>query len=328
MTPINSYDVGAGPGFAAGSVTVHDKPAELAKVTRALRGAGRRVVLVPTMGALHEGHRELIRHARRIPNSVTVVSIFVNSLQFGPNEDFDSYPRTFDADLEACREEGAELVFAPRHEDLYNPDHQVMIDPGPLADELEGASRPGHFAGALTVVAKLLGVVRPDVALFGEKDYQQLVLLRRMAADLDFDASIQGVPIVRESDGLALSSRNAYLGAEQRSAARALSAALTAGAYAGPNGADAVLAAAREVLDSEPGVRPDYLEVRGPELQAPPQDGEARLLVAAKVGATRLIDNAAVVLGSPEPDGTEQVPAGQAPGAETPGMREPGTESA
>ncbi len=315
MTPTDSHDVGAGPGFAPGAVTVHDQPAELAKVTRALRATGRRVNLVPTMGALHEGHRELLRAARRVPGSVTVVSIFVNALQFGPGEDFDAYPRTLDADVEVCREEGAELVFAPRHEDLYDPGRQVTVDPGPLAAELEGASRSGHFAGVLTVVAKLLGIVRPDLALFGEKDYQQLVLLRRMAHDLDFDAAIQGIPVIRESDGLALSSRNAYLTGEQRSAAPVLSAALAAGAHAGPRGGDAVLAAAREVLDTQPAVDVDYLELRGTELADPPSEGEARLLVAAKLGTTRLIDNAMVVLGRsepPEPSGQH----GSGPGSE------------
>lgn len=297
MTP--SDDVGAGPGFTPGAVTVHRHSAELAKVTRALRSTGRKITLVPTMGALHEGHRELIRRARRVPGSVTVVSIFVNPLQFGPGEDFGRYPRAFDADVEMCREEGAELVFAPHQEELYGPDPQVTVHPGRLGAELEGASRPGHFSGVLTVVAKLLGIVRPDLALFGEKDYQQLVLIRQMARELDFDARIQGIPVIRNADGLAMSSRNAYLAEEQRSAALALSAALTAGAHAGATGRDAVLAAAREVLDSEPLVKLDYLELRDTELGSAPAEGEARLLVAATVGTTRLIDNALVLLGSP-----------------------------
>lgn len=297
MTPSAPESVGAGPGFASGDVTVHRHSAELAKVTRALRATGRKITLVPTMGALHEGHVELIRRARRVPGSVTVVSIFVNPLQFGPGEDFERYPRTWETDLEACRAEGVELVFAPEHEELYGPDPQIRIDPGPLGVELEGASRPGHFSGVLTVVAKLLGIVRPDLVLFGEKDYQQLVLVRAMARELDFDAAIQGIPIVRAPDGLALSSRNAYLSDEERRAALTLSAALAAGAHAGADGPAAVLARAREVIDSESALELDYLELRGTELGAVPDSGEARLLVAAKLGAVRLIDNALVVLG-------------------------------
>ncbi|MFR9728485.1 pantoate--beta-alanine ligase [Saccharopolyspora sp. MS10] len=288
---------GAGPGFTARELTVHRRPAELAKVTRALRATGRPITLVPTMGALHEGHLELIRAARKVPATVTVVSIFVNPLQFGPGEDLDRYPRTFDSDLEQCRAEGVELVLAPEPADMYAPDRQIGVTAGSLGEQLEGASRPGHFDGMLTVVAKLIGIVRPDLALFGEKDYQQLVLVRRMARDLDLDAKIQGVPIVRQADGLALSSRNAYLDQEQRAAALALSAAMAAGVHAGPAGAAAVLAAARAVLDSEPLVRLHYLELRDTELGPAPDSGEARLLVAATVGGTRLLDNALVQLG-------------------------------
>lgn len=287
-----------GPGFTSGQVTVHRNPDQLGRVTRALSRTGRQITLVPTMGALHQGHLELIRRARKVPNSVTVVSIFVNPLQFGENEDFDSYPRTFEADVRACEAEGAELVFAPDQEALYGPDPQITVHPGRLGDELEGASRPGHFAGVLTVVAKLLNIVRPDLAFFGEKDYQQLVLIRRMARELNLDAKIQGIPIIRDSDGLALSSRNVHLSDEQRRAALALSAALTAGVHAGPSGADAVLAAAQQVLDAEPAAEVDYLQLRGTELGEAPREGEARLLVAAEVGSTRLIDNALVVLGS------------------------------
>ncbi|MBA8826572.1 pantoate--beta-alanine ligase [Saccharopolyspora lacisalsi] len=298
MTPKSAYDAGAGPGFTPGEVTVHEQPAELAKVTRALRGTGRKITLVPTMGSLHEGHRELIRRARRVSGGVTVVSNFVNPLQFGPDEDFERYPRSWESDVEACRQEGAELVFAPSTEALYGPDPQITVNPGPLGDQLEGASRPGHFAGVLTVVAKLFGIMRPDLALFGEKDYQQLVLLRRMAHELHLGTAVQGIPVVRESDGLALSSRNAYLASEQRGAALALSAALAAGAHAGASGADAVLEAARGVLETEPLLELDYLELRDTELGPAPAEGEARLLVAATVGGTRLIDNALVLLGS------------------------------
>ncbi|MFB9567446.1 pantoate--beta-alanine ligase [Saccharopolyspora hordei] len=286
--------------FQRGALTVHREPAELARVTRALRATGRTVHLVPTMGALHRGHLELIKRARRDVNAVVVVSIFVNPLQFGPDEDFDRYPRSFESDLELCREAGVELVFAPSVEQMYGDDPQVTVHAGPLGDELEGAARPGHFDGVLTVVLKLLNIVRPDLAFFGEKDYQQLVLIRRMARDLDLDARIQGIPTIREADGLALSSRNAYLSDEQRRAALALSAALAAGTHAGAGGADAVLAAAREVLATEPSVEVDYLELRDPELGPAPAAGEARLLVAARVGTTRLIDNAKVLLAGPE----------------------------
>lgn len=286
----------ARPQYSADRLTVHRDPAGLRRVTRALRTAGRRVTLVPTMGALHDGHRELMRRARGIPGATTVVSIFVNPRQFGPHEDFDRYPRAFEADLELCREEGVELVFAPSVEDMYPAGSTTSIDPGPLGGELEGAVRPGHFAGMLTVVNKLFAITVADVAFFGEKDYQQLTLIRRMARDLDIDIHVVGVPTVRETDGMALSSRNAYLSADQRSAAVTLSAALSAGQYAGEQGPQAVLDAARDVLATEPSLQVDYLELRDEDLGPTPDIGPARLLVAARAGATRLIDNAAVSL--------------------------------
>jgi pantoate--beta-alanine ligase len=255
------------------------------------------VALVPTMGALHEGHRALVRAARRQAASV-VVSVFVNPTQFGPGEDFDRYPRTWDADLAALAEEGADLVFHPGVEDVYpRGSVGVTVQPGPLGAVLEGAVRPGHFAGVLTVVAKLFGLVRPDVAVFGEKDYQQLVLVARMSDDLCMGVGVVGAETVREAGGLALSSRNAYLTPDQRTAARALSRALSAGAAAGAAGQHAVLASARAVLDAEPAVDLDYLALTSPELTEPPPSGAARLLVAARVGSTRLIDNVAVRLG-------------------------------
>ena len=284
-------------GYAAGELTVHESPASIGAVTRALRAAGRRVALVPTMGALHEGHRELIRHARSVPgNVVPVVSIFVNPLQFGPNEDLARYPRPLEADLAACREEGVELVFRPGVADMYPEGADTAVTPGALGTQLEGAVRPGHFAGVLTVVSKLFHIVGPDVAFFGEKDYQQFVLIKKMVRDLDFPLSIAGVPIVREPDGLALSSRNVYLSAPQRRQALALSRAVRAGAEAAAHGPDAVLAAARAVLAEQPEVAVDYLELRAPDLGPTPPVGYARLLVAARVGATRLIDNIAVRL--------------------------------
>jgi len=257
------------------------------------------VVLVPTMGALHEGHRTLVRAARALGGSV-VVSVFVNPTQFAPGEDFDRYPRTWDADLAALAAEGADLVFHPPVAEVYPPAAAgVTVHPGPLGDVLEGAVRPGHFAGVLTVVAKLFGLVRPDVAVFGEKDFQQLTLVRAMARELALGVEVVGVPTVREDDGLALSSRNRYLSGEQRRTAAALSAALRAGAAAGPGGADAVLAAAGGVLAGAPDLVPDYLELTGPELGPPPAAGPARLLVAARAGSTRLIDNLALELGDP-----------------------------
>ncbi|MFC5065656.1 pantoate--beta-alanine ligase [Actinomycetospora atypica] len=282
------------PGYTKDGLTVHTDPNALRRVTKAMRGGGRRVTLVPTMGALHDGHRELMRRARSIPGSSTVVSIFVNPRQFGPTEDFDRYPRAFEADLEMCREEGVELVFAPDVDTMYPPGFATSIDPGPIGDELEGAARPGHFAGMLTVVNKLLAIVVPDVVFFGEKDYQQLTLIRRMVHDLDVDVHVVGVPTVRERDGMARSSRNAYLTPEQREQAVTISAALSAGQYAGEQGPAAVVAAAREVLSAEPALEVDYVELRDPELGPAPSIGDARLLIAARLGATRLIDNAHV----------------------------------
>jgi pantoate--beta-alanine ligase len=252
--------------------------------------------LVPTMGALHAGHLALIEAAAQHSVS-TIVTVFVNPLQFGPNDDFSRYPRTLDADVAAAEAAGADLLWAPAVEDVY-PGGAVRtsVDPGPLGRELEGAVRPGHFAGVLTVVAKFFGLVRPAVGYFGEKDYQQLMLIRQMAADLDLMVAVAGVPTVREPDGLALSSRNMYLGAEERKQAAALSRALFAGQDAARGGAGAVLAAARGVFAGAPEVDVDYLELRGADLGPVPVHGAARLLVAARVGATRLIDNVAVTL--------------------------------
>jgi pantoate--beta-alanine ligase len=275
---------------------VADSVADLRRLRAALPGP---VALVPTMGALHEGHRTLVRAARQRAASV-VVSVFVNPTQFGPGEDFDRYPRTWDADLAALAEEGADLVFHPEVDDVYPPGSLgVTVDPGPLGAVFEGAVRPGHFAGVLTVVAKLFGLVRPELALFGEKDYQQLTLIRAMARELALGVEVVGVPTVREDDGMALSSRNRYLAPEQRAAAAAISAALRAGAEAGPDGAAAVLAAARGVLAAEPSLLQDYLELTDTDLGPAPAAGPARLLVAARAGTTRLLDNVPVDLGPP-----------------------------
>lgn len=274
---------------------VHTR-ADLAAAREALTGT---VGVVMTMGALHAGHETLLRVAREQADNV-VVTIFVNPLQFGPDEDFDRYPRTLDADLEICRRAGAAVVFAPFVPELY-PQGQprVWVNPGQLGEELEGQSRPGFFHGVLTVVLKLLQLTRPDRAFFGEKDYQQLTLIRRMVRDLEVPVEIIGVSTVREPDGLALSSRNRYLSPEGRTAALSLPGALRAGVAAAAGGADAggVLAAAHAAFDSgPPGVELDYLVLTDPELEPGPIAGPARLLAAAWVGATRLIDNVSVQL--------------------------------
>ncbi|RSM41655.1 pantoate--beta-alanine ligase [Amycolatopsis balhimycina DSM 5908] len=286
------------PKFSRGTLNTFSSPEHVSQVSRALHGVGRKLALVPTMGALHAGHRELIRRAKRLPNAVVATSIFVNPLQFGAGEDFEAYPRPLDADLAVLREDGIEIAFTPGADALYAEGAVVTVHPGPLGDELEGAVRPGHFAGVLTVVAKLFNLLRPDYAFFGEKDYQQLVLIKRMVRDLNIDTRVIGVPTVREHDGLALSSRNVYLTPEQREDAIVLSAALTAGAFVGRDGADAVLETAWKTLAARPAVEVDYLELRGTDLGPAPVDGEARLLIAARVGSTRLIDNVPVLLGA------------------------------
>ena len=264
----------------------------------ARRTLGSPVVLVPTMGALHEGHRALIRRARELagPDGSVVVSVFVNPLQFGAGEDLDRYPRTLLADVLIGAEEGADLVFAPPAVQMYPRPQLVTVDPGPVGRVLEGESRPGHFSGVLTVVAKLLQLTRPDAAVFGEKDAQQLALVRRMAQDVDLGVEIVGVPTVRDPDGLAISSRNRFLSPAERQTALLLPAALRAGQEAAHAGPAAVLKAAGEVLatTADPPLRLDYLALVDPDtFEEAGEDyaGPARLLVAARVGATRLIDN-------------------------------------
>jgi pantoate--beta-alanine ligase len=269
-----------------------------AELRKSIEGPlGRRVGLVPTMGALHTGHTALLDRVRTV-SDLLVASIFVNPLQFGPTEDLSRYPRTLDDDLEMCAAHGVDVVFTPDVETVYpGGDPQVTVSPGPLGHELEGASRPGHFSGVLTVVAKLLNLVAPQLAAFGEKDYQQLVLIRRMVSDLCIPVDVVGVPTVRDEDGLATSSRNRYLSQEERATALALSQALRAGQSAASQGPRASLLAAGEVLVKAPDIELDYLALRAPDLGPVPADGEARMLVAAMVGATRLIDNMPVVLG-------------------------------
>jgi len=268
------------------------------------RGAGR-VGFVPTMGALHEGHASLLRRAREcVADGPVVASIFVNPLQFAPGEDLERYPRTLEDDLRVCEREGVDVVFAPAVEEVYPgwpAQPQVTVDPGPTATVLEGRTRPGHFRGVLTVVAKLFGLVRPDVAVFGQKDYQQLVLIRRMVEDLCLGVEIVGAETQREPDGLALSSRNRYLDLDQRLEAVALSRALRAAQVDAARGVDAALGAARAALRATHDVDLDYLVITTPDLGELPADvppgTEARILVAAKVGSTRLIDNLPLTIG-------------------------------
>jgi pantoate--beta-alanine ligase len=286
------------PRFNAGELNVYTAPRDVSEVSRALRHTGRRVMLVPTMGALHEGHLALVRAAKRVPGSVVVVSIFVNPLQFGADEDLDAYPRIVEDDLALLRGEGVEVAFTPTVVAMYPDGPRTSVHPGPLGSELEGAARPTHFAGMLTAVLKLLQIVRPDRVFFGEKDYQQLVLVRQMVADFNVDVQVVGVPTVRETDGLAMSSRNRYLDAAQRELAGALSAALLAGMHAASAGADAALEAARAVLSEVPAIDVDYLEVRDSALGKVPAGGSGRMLVAARLGKTRLLDNSAIEIGT------------------------------
>ena len=260
---------------------------------------GRRAVVM-TMGALHDGHLELVRRARAEagPNGQVIVTIFVNPLQFGAGEDLETYPRDLDGDVAKLAGVGADLVFAPTPDVVYpDGDPVVRVSAGRIGDVLEGEHRPGHLDGVLTVVLKLMHLVRPDVALFGEKDAQQLLAVRRMVRDLEVPVEVVGVPTVREGDGLAMSSRNAYLSADERGQALALSRALRAGAAAAGGGAAGVINAARQVLDEADGVVIDYLALVDPvTVDAVTDDfsGHALLLVAARVGTTRLIDNQAV----------------------------------
>jgi pantoate--beta-alanine ligase len=265
----------------------------------ALRRAGTSVALVPTLGALHEGHLAHVARARELAD-VVVVSIFVNPLQFGANEDLAKYPRDLDGDLSRLEPFDVEYVFAPTAAEMY-PDGgtQVKVTGGPVASLLEGRSRPGHFDGVLTVVAKLLQIVQPNVVTFGQKDAQQLFLVQRMVRDLDIPVNVEVIETVREADGVAMSSRNRYLGPNERKAAQALSRAIEAAQSASDRGIDTVLAAAQSVLMDEKLVTLDYLKVVDPKTFLPVDDGyrgPARVLIAAKVGPARLIDNDSLYL--------------------------------
>jgi pantoate--beta-alanine ligase len=266
-------------------------------------GTGDPIVgLVPTMGYLHEGHLSLVDRARR-RCALVVMSLFVNPTQFGPDEDLATYPRDPERDATLARERGVDLLFAPPAGEVYpDGDTAVHVVPGPLADRLCGRSRPGHFQGVLTVVAKLFGMAQPDVAVFGQKDYQQATLIRRMVRDLDLPVHVDVAPVVREPDGLALSSRNVYLGEEERVRARSLSAGLSAGRAAFERGltdADELKSRVRGTM-TDAGVEPEYVELVDPDDLEPLRVARAGavLAVAGRVGATRLIDN--VILGQSE----------------------------
>jgi pantoate--beta-alanine ligase len=261
------------------------------------RDGAPRIAYAPTMGALHEGHRSLIKLARSL-GDVVVVSIFVNPLQFGPSEDYARYPRPLEDDLQVCEADGVDIVFVPSVSDLYPAGRQVTVDAGTLGSIFEGRSRPGHFNGVLTVVLKCFNIVRPQVAVFGEKDAQQLACIQRMVIDLNLAIEIVGAATVREPDGLALSSRNIFLTVSERAVARSLSAALEKAAT--QSSVPSARAAAYEVLDraeAEPCFELDYATIVNPSTFAEVPDdhvGPATFVVAARVGGTRLIDNSTI----------------------------------
>jgi pantoate--beta-alanine ligase len=269
--------------------------AELRAWSRSTRASGATVGLVPTMGALHEGHLSLVRAARQRGDRVAT-SIFVNPTQFGPNEDFARYPRTFAADCALLEAEGVEVVFAPAVEEIYQPGASTFVEVKGLSQRLDGASRPGHFRGVATVVAKLFAAAEPERAYFGQKDAAQVAVLRRMVADLLLPMELVVCPIVREADGLAMSSRNRYLSAEERAESLALSRAVRAGEAAfarGQRSAESIRSAARHELERSPAVRADYVALVDWATLLPVETAAAGhlLAVAAWVGTTRLIDN-------------------------------------
>jgi len=268
---------------------------EMQTASRNARVQGLTIGFVPTMGALHEGHLSLVRRARAQSN-IVVVSVFVNPLQFGPTEDFASYPRTLEADCAKLEPEGVEIVFAPTPAQMYPAGATTAVHVEGLSEKLDGRSRPGHFNGVSTVVAKLFHIVQPDYAVFGQKDAAQVAVLRRMVRDLNMDLDLIVAPIVREADGLALSSRNAYLTPQQRQQALVLRRALAqveADALAGESSAEKLRSSALSVIASEPAAKLDYVEIIDPDTLEPLQDtrGGALIAVAAAFGATRLIDN-------------------------------------
>lgn len=271
---------------------------EIFRTVTSVPGAAKRRVLVPTMGALHQGHLELIRIARESAgkDGEVAVSIFVNPLQFAPGGDYEKYPRPENDDEEFCRNAGVDILFRPSPGEMYAADSSATIEENSLSATLCGKSRPGHFRGVCTVVAKLFHILAPDAAIFGEKDFQQLAIIRRMVRDLNFDVAIIGAPTVRESDGLACSSRNQYLSANERQQATVLRAALLEGARlaaGGERSVSAIIAAARKVIGTAPLARTDYLELVNAETLQPLETVQPNSLIALAVffGQTRLIDN-------------------------------------
>jgi pantoate--beta-alanine ligase len=263
--------------------------------SHAQRAQGRRIGCVPTMGALHAGHLALIEEARR-RSDVVVVSIFVNPLQFNQADDFDKYPRPIEDDVAACRAAGVDAVYAPTAAAMYPPGFQTHVVPGDLADSMEGSSRPGHFLGVTTVVAKLFGAIQPDVAVFGQKDFQQLTIIRSMVTDMDMDIEIVGLPTVREPDGLAISSRNHRLSADDRRAAVCISKALRRVADAvadGERDTARLLAVATQRIEAEPQARLEYVAIVDPMTLRPVAElrEPAVIVAAAWFGDVRLIDN-------------------------------------
>ena len=274
-------------------------PAEMQRAALGWRAAGKRIAFVPTMGYLHEGHAALMRDART-RGDVLVLSIFVNPTQFGPGEDFERYPRDLPRDLAIAEKEGADVVFLPTRDAMYPPGHATFVEVSGVADPLEGEKRPGHFRGVATVVLKLFQCVQPDVAVFGQKDWQQLAVIRRMAADLDLPVEVAGHPIVREPDGLAMSSRNTYLSPAERARALSLSRALVkteALFRGGERAASALVGAALAEIAPEPAgavpVTVDYVALVDPDTMraVDPAPERALLALAVRVGKTRLIDN-------------------------------------
>lgn len=287
------------------SPTLANTREELSALLAPARRDGKRIGFVPTMGALHEGHASLMREAAQHAD-IVVVSIFVNPMQFAPTEDLDRYPRTLSEDLELCGANGVAVVFAPAVEEMYAGGFShdsvrdgVTVHPGLLATILDGESRPGHFDGVLTVVAKLFGLVQPDVAVFGQKDYQQLALIRALVRDLCLPVEIVGAETMREADGLAMSSRNLYLDPAQRTAATVLNRALHAARERASYGVPSARWAAMNVLKSEPLIELDYLALTSVDLGEAPENGEGRILVAARLGSTRLIDNMPIHFSTP-----------------------------
>jgi len=275
---------------------------ELRYWVEAWRLENRSVAFVPTMGALHEGHLALVRHATQLANRV-VVSIFVNPTQFGPGEDFERYPRDIARDTELLQEHGCHLLFLPEATTIYPEGHSTWVEVGGLADRLEGEFRPGHFRGVATVVTQLLNLVRPDSAVFGEKDAQQLAVVRRLVRDLHLPVEIASHPTVREPDGLAMSSRNAYLSPQQRAAAAAIYRALSSGRQRieeGERSADNIRRLLREVLEQEPLIDLEYAEVVGADTFEPIRKIRGRIVmpIAVRIGSTRLIDNLSMEIDS------------------------------